>query len=84
MGESSIEIFATNNKIVYVSPTVHVSNKLTRAKYSYWNAITTIQKLGDTFQPSTLYFHMWVHSTEVHVKFGQAGSQVRIEIYGEW
>ena len=35
MGESSIEIFATKNKVVYVSPTVHVSNKLTRAKYSY-------------------------------------------------
>ena len=33
-GQSSIELFATkkNNKVVYVSPTVHVSNKLTRAK----------------------------------------------------
>ena len=34
-GESSIETFATKNKIVYVSPAVHVSNELTRAKYSY-------------------------------------------------
>ena len=41
-GESSIEIFATKNEAVYISPRVHVSNKLTRVKYSYWNAITTI------------------------------------------
>ena len=34
-GESSIEIFATNNKVVYISSTVHVSNELIRAKYSY-------------------------------------------------
>ena len=34
-GESSIEIFATKNEVVYISPGVHVSNKLTRAKYSY-------------------------------------------------
>ena len=31
-GQSSIEIFATKNKVVYVSPTMHISNKLTRAK----------------------------------------------------
>ena len=41
-GESSIEIFATKNEAVYISPRVHVSNKVTRAKYSYWNAIATI------------------------------------------
>ena len=34
-GESSIEIFTTKNEVVYVSPTVHVSNKLTRTKYIY-------------------------------------------------
>ena len=34
-GESSIEIFATKNEAVYISPRVHVSNKVTRAKYSY-------------------------------------------------
>ena len=34
-GESSIEIFATNNEVVYISSRVHVSNKLTRTKYSY-------------------------------------------------
>ena len=27
-GQSSIELFATKNKVVYVSPTMHVSNKL--------------------------------------------------------
>ena len=31
IGESSIEIFITKNKVVYVSPTVHVSNKLSTA-----------------------------------------------------
>ena len=31
-GQSSTELFTTRNKVVYVSPTVHVSNKLTRAK----------------------------------------------------
>ena len=35
MDESSIEIFVTKNEVVYISPRVHVSNKLTRAKYSY-------------------------------------------------
>ena len=34
-GESSIEIFATNNEVVYISSRVHVSNKLSRTKYSY-------------------------------------------------
>ena len=34
-GESSIEIFATNNEVLYISSRVHVSNKLTRTKYSY-------------------------------------------------
>ena len=34
-GESSIEIFATNNEVVYISSRVYVSNKLTRTKYSY-------------------------------------------------
>ena len=33
--KSSIEIFATNNEVMYISPRVHVSNKLARAKYSY-------------------------------------------------
>ena len=32
MGESSFEIFATKNKVVYVSITVNVSNELTTAK----------------------------------------------------
>ena len=41
-GESSIEIFATNNEVMYISSRVHVSNKLTRTKYSYWNATATI------------------------------------------
>ena len=42
-------------KVVYISSTVHtcMSNKLTRDKYSYWNAIAMIQKQGDTLQPST-------------------------------
>ena len=35
MDQSSIELFATKNKAVYVSPTMHVPNKLTRAKQSY-------------------------------------------------
>ena len=30
-GQSSDEIFAAKNKTVYFSPTVHASNKLTRA-----------------------------------------------------
>ena len=34
-GGSSIEIFTTNNEVVYISSRVHVSNKLTRTKYSY-------------------------------------------------
>ena len=34
-GESSIEVFVTNNEVVYISSRVHVSNKLTRTKYSY-------------------------------------------------
>ena len=34
-GESSIEMFATNNEVVYISSRVHVPNKLTRTKYSY-------------------------------------------------
>ena len=34
-GQSSIELFATKSKVVYVSPTMDVSKKLTRAKYSY-------------------------------------------------
>ena len=34
-GESSVEIFATDNEVVYISSRVHVSNKLTRTKYSY-------------------------------------------------
>ena len=29
---SSIEIFVTKNEVVYISPRVHVSRKLTRAK----------------------------------------------------
>ena len=33
--QSSSEIFTSKNKIVYASPTAHVSNKLTRAKYGY-------------------------------------------------
>ena len=32
---------------------------------------------------SAIDLHMWVHSTEAHVKFCQTGSQV-IETYGEW
>ena len=82
MGESSIEVFAIKNKIVYVSPTVHVSNKLTGAKYRYWNVIAAIDKQEDTFQPLTSTC-MRVHSVEVHVKFCQAGSQVGIKTYGE-
>ena len=31
-GQSSSEIFATKNKLVYISPTVHVSSKLARAE----------------------------------------------------
>ena len=34
-GGSSIEIFATNNEVVYISSGVHVSSELTRTKYSY-------------------------------------------------
>ena len=34
-GENSIEIFTTNNKVVYVSQTFYVSNELTRVKDSY-------------------------------------------------
>ena len=32
MDQSSIELFATKNEVVYVSPTMDVSKKLTRAK----------------------------------------------------
>ena len=32
MGQSSSEIFATKNKLVYVSPTVHVLSKLSGAE----------------------------------------------------
>ena len=31
-GQSLIELFATKNKVVYVSPTMDISKKLTRAK----------------------------------------------------
>ena len=31
-GQSSIELFVTKNKVVYVSPTMDVLKKLTRAK----------------------------------------------------
>ena len=31
-GQSLSELFAIKNQVVYVSPTVHVSNKLTKAQ----------------------------------------------------
>ena len=49
MGESSIEIFETK-KVVYVSSIVHASNELTWAKYSYYNAIATIQNTDILFR----------------------------------
>ena len=35
MGQSSSEIFATKNGVVYFSPTVYALSKLTRATRSY-------------------------------------------------
>ena len=56
-GESSIEMFATKNKVVYVSPAVYVSNKLTRARYGYRNAIAMIQKQGSTLLAINFHMH---------------------------
>ena len=63
------------------SPTVHVSNKLIRAKFiqllkcHYYNI--------ETRYSSAINLHMWVHTTEAHINFKicQAGSQVVIETY---
>ena len=67
---------------MYVSPAVHVSNKLIRAKYSYWNAIAMCDIETRRYSLS-IDLHIQVHLIEAHIKFCQPGNQVEIKTYGE-
>ena len=65
------------NEVVYVSPTVHVPNKLSIAIKCHRYDIETRR------YSSAIDLHMQVHSTEAHVKFYQDGSQEGIKTYSE-